>query len=265
MDGNGWPLALPDGATGISTLVLTGLPADAAGAAGRYVVTWQGQAKIALQGRAKLVSKRPFQAVFDYTPGEGTVTTLIPSVVPTDPTRNIVILRQDRADLLATGAIFNRDFLSHLKGARLMRFMDWQATNNSPLSDTADRPLPSDYTYASPLGVPMEIQIALANALQADPWFTIPHLATDEQMLKLAETARFGLDPALTAHVEFSNEVWNWQFYQAKWAEEQGRARCGQEGTWLQLYGLRAAEMARIWKSVYAQNAARFGAMLEFG
>ena len=37
-----------------------------------------------------------------------------------------------------------------------------------------------------------------------------------------------GLAPGLRAHVEYSNEVWNWQFAQARWAEEQGQARWGQ-------------------------------------
>ena len=52
-------------------------------------------------------------------------------------------------------------------------------TNDSPLANPADRPLPSDYTYAR-IGVPAEVMVALANELQADPWFTLPHLATDD-------------------------------------------------------------------------------------
>lgn len=255
LDSQGWPLALPVGATAISTLVLTDLPADAAGAAGRYEVTWDGKGDLVLEGRAQGVDRQAQRASFDYSPGEGSVTLSLRALDPVDPIRNIVVVRQDRAALLAAGEIFNPDLLSRLRGARLVRFMDWQATNNSPLSEAADRPLPGDYTYATPRGVPVEVQIALANRLRADPWFTIPHLASDALIRDLAQVVRAGLDPALQAHVEFSNEVWNWQFTQSSWAEAQGKRRWGQEGTWLQYYGLRAAEMAAIWREVFGPDA----------
>ncbi len=257
LDAQGWPKALPDGASGLSTLILTDLPAEAAGAAGRYLVTWQGRGALAIEGRAQVLDKKPFSAVFDFTPGEGAVTLTLTSLHPTDPIRNISVVRQDRADLLASGEIFNPDFLSRVSGARMIRFMDWQAVNNSPLATVAERPLPGDYTYARPVGVPMEIQIALANRLAADPWFTLPHQASDELIKVLAELAHRDLDPALTAHVELSNEVWNWQFSQAAWAEEQGLKRWGQKGTWLQYYGLRAAQMAQIWRGVFADAPGR--------
>ena len=262
LDDQGWPLALPEGATGISTLVLTDLPEDAGGAAGRYVVTWDGQGSLTLGGRAQNVTQSAQtdatpSATFDFTPGESAVTLTLTALHPTDPIRDIVITRQDRADLLAAGEVFNPDFLSRIQGARLLRFMDWQATNNSPLSTPAQRPLPSDYTYATPYGVPAEVQIALANRLRADPWFTIPHLATDALITDLARLTHASLDPALTAHVEFSNEVWNWQFTQATWAEAQGKLRWSKDGTWMQFYGLRAAQMAQIWRQVYGTDTAR--------
>ena len=50
---------------------------------------------------------------------------------------------------------------------KLLRFMDWMATNDSTLSKAEDRPKPADYTWAR-AGVPMEILIALANELDPD-------------------------------------------------------------------------------------------------
>ena len=257
LDAQGWPVALPQGAVSLSSLILTDLPAGAGGAAGRYLASWEGQGEIAFAGRAQIVDKKPFSTGFDYAPGDGAVTITLGAPHPTDPVRNLVIVRQDRAALLAAGEIFNPDFLSRLQGARLIRFMDWQAANNSPLSSAEQRPLPSDYTYARPSGVPMEVQVALANKLGADPWFTLPHLADDALMSELAGIAYASLDPALTAHVEFSNEVWNWQFAQATWAEAEGRKRWGLDGTWMQYYGLRAAQMAQIWRQVFAGQEQR--------
>jgi hypothetical protein len=103
--------------------------------------------------------------------------------------------------------------------------------------------------------VPVEVMVALANELQADPWFTLPHLSDDALVRFYADYTRDHLDAGLQAWVEFSNEVWNWQFAQAKWAEEQGKARWGKDQTWVQFYGLRAAEVMDIWTASFGDQA----------
>ena len=261
LDASGWPLRLPSEVTAISTLILTDLPPDAAGAAGRYGVTWAGGGDLVVEGRAQIAEQAPHRITFDYTPGEGSVLITLKAIDPADPIRAIQILREDRAAMAASGEIFNPDFLQRLKGVRLVRFMDWFATNNSTLATLQDRPRPGDYTYARQ-GVPIEVAIALANKLHANPWLTVPHLAQDALVQDWAEVTRQQLDPGLVAHVEFSNEVWNWQFAQATWAEAQGRARWGQDGTWLQYYGLRAAEVARIWRATFQDSPARLVTIL---
>ena len=76
-------------------------------------------------------------------------------------------------------------------------------------------------------------------------------------MRTYAQIAHDQLDPALNAQVEYSNEVWNWQFAQARWAEEQGIARWGQDKTWVQFYGLRAAQVMAIWSDVFKDAPTR--------
>jgi hypothetical protein len=83
----------------------------------------------------------------------------------------------------------------------------------------------------------------------------VPHLADDGYVRAFAEMVKDRLDPNLTAYVEFSNEVWNWQFAQARWADEAAKARWGKDGKWLEHYGLRAAQVARIWSEVYGTEA----------
>ena len=251
LDADGWPLALPPGTTAISTLVLTDLPTDAEGVAGRYVLTYAGHGTLQLGGRAALVEQTPGQITFDFEPGPGAVMVTVTIIDPVDPIRDIHIVREDRAAALHQGQIFNPDWLQRIRGARMLRFMDWMATNDATLTRAADRPRPDDFTWARN-GVPMEVMITLANQLDADPWFTLPHLADDDLVRQLAVLARDGLKPGLRAWVEYSNEVWNWQFAQAHWAEEQGRARWGQEHSWVQYYALRAAEVADIWADVFA-------------
>ncbi len=256
LDVNGWPKSLPPELSGLSTLILTDLPADAGGVAGRYVLTWQGQGTLAVEGRAKVAEAEPGRILFDYTPGDGAVMLTLSAITPADPIRNIVVVREDRAAALAAGQIFNPDWLARIRGVKAIRFMDWMATNDSLLAKASDRPKPADYTWARQ-GVPMEILIALANELNADPWFTLPHLSEDALVRDFAKLAHVGLNPGLVAHVEFSNEVWNWQFAQARWAEEQGKALWHQDGTWVQFYARRAAEVADIWANVFKDDPAR--------
>lgn len=248
LDQQGWPLYLPEGVSGIATLILTDLPDEASGVAGRYLLTYQGQGVLKVEGRAQIVSASPGQIVFDYTPGEGAVILTLTAIDPADPVHQIRVVRQDRADALAAGEVFNPDWLARIEGVRQIRFMDWMATNNSTLSRAEDRPVPEDYSWARN-GVPVEVMVALANRLKAEPWLTLPHLADEALIRAYAAAVREGLDPDLRVWVEFSNEVWNWQFTQAQWAEEMGRARWGQDGTWLQFYGLRAAEVMQIFAS----------------
>jgi hypothetical protein len=245
----GWPLRIPDGVSGLSTLILTDLPSDAGGVAGRYVLTYQGQGDLRIDGLAKVVEVAPGRVVFDYAPGPGAVILSVAAVEAGDPIRDIGVVRMDRAGLLAAGGIFNPDWLARIRGVKGIRFMDWMATNDSTLSAAADRPLPGDYTWARN-GVPVEVMVALANELGAEPWFTLPHLAEDGLVRAYADLVARDLDPGLRAWVEFSNEVWNPQFAQGRWANEQGLARWGVEGAGLQVYGLRAAEVMAVWTAV---------------
>lgn len=245
LDKAGWPVSAPEG-TQLVTTVLTDLP-PATPAAGRYVLTWQG-APLTVGGRAEIVETTPHRVTFDFRPGPGGVT-----VATTGAVQRMSLIRQDRRTL--QGEVFNPDWLARIRGVAAVRFMDWMAVNDSTLAHVADRPRPADFSWTE--GVPPEIMVALANELQADPWFTIPHLADDALVRDYAEVVRDGLAADLVPHVEYSNEVWNWQFQQAHWAEAQGRALWGRENTWVQFYALRASEVMAIWRDVLGDDLVR--------
>ncbi|RUS60135.1 hypothetical protein EGN72_10020 [Pseudorhodobacter sp. E13] len=246
----GWPVRLPPEVTGISTLILTDLPETAAKVSGRYVLRYAGQGALSVEGRATVVEAAPGRVVFDYTPGPGAVTLTIKAIDPTNPIHAISVVREDHLAAFDAGALFNPDWLGRIRGVRGVRFMDWMATNNATLSKLADRPKPDDFSYGI-AGVPIEIMIALANEMRADAWFTLPHLAEDALVRAYAEAVRDALAPGLQVQVEYSNEVWNWQFGQAAWADEQCRARWNATDCWVQFYALRAAEVADIWAEVF--------------
>ncbi|MFZ1469527.1 MAG: hypothetical protein WAT09_11205 [Paracoccaceae bacterium] len=248
LDADGWLTRIPTELTGVSTLILTEQPEDALGVAGRYVLRYDGQGDLALEGRITEVSNSTGQVVFDYTPGEGAVILTLSALDPGDPLRHIRVVRQDRVAAADAGQIFNPDWLARVRGVKGLRFMDWMAANDSTLATVAERPKPGDYSWARN-GVPAEVMVALSNELHAEPWLTLPHGASDDLVRLYAGVVRDGLAPDLRVWVELSNEVWNPQFAQAKWAEEMGRARWGQDGTWLQFYGLRAAEVMGVFSA----------------
>lgn len=257
LDPQGWPVEMPRELSSIGTVILTDLPETATSVAGRYVLGFEGDGIVEVSGRARNVRYGPNEVRFDFTPGPGPVDIRIQRTDRRgrgDHVRNITVVREDRRALFDSGALFNPDWLDRLAGFDLLRFMDWMDTNDSTQSAWADRPLPGDYTWTRK-GVPAEVMIALANELGADAWFTLPHMATDAYVRGFAEMARDGLDPGHRAWVELSNEVWNWQFSQSRWADEMAIARWGESDAWVQYYALRAMQMADIWTQVFGDQA----------
>lgn len=253
---DGWPLRLPVGAASISTLILTELPSEMTSAAGRYRLTYEGRGVIEVQGGSDL-RYGPNEIWFDYAPNDGRMVKIsINRTTADDPIRNISVVHQDHIDAFEQGAIFNPVWLGLISDMRLLRYMDWMRTNNSLQSEWADRPKRDDFSWGTNAGVPLDIMVELANQTGTDPWFTLPHLASDEYIHEFATYLRDNLDPDLKAHFELSNEVWNWQFEQAQWAHTQGRGLWPDNGSaWVEYYAGRASHMAQIVDQVFGDDA----------
>ncbi|MBI4754945.1 MAG: hypothetical protein HY778_05875 [Betaproteobacteria bacterium] len=226
---------------------------------GRYIVDYEGEGELSFVGAVNVLTEesRPGRYVLDL-PADTASTLIVVNIERTDPNRTgdyireIRLYKEEYADLINAGEIFRPEFLAKIDGFRVLRFMDWMDTNFSTQSDWASRPTATDARWTVD-GAPVEVMVALANQVHADPWFNIPHLATDEYIRQFATYVRDHLAPGLVARFEYSNEVWNWGFGQTHWAEAQARARWGEnvEGGWMQYYGVRAAEMARVVADVF--------------
>jgi hypothetical protein len=149
--------------------------------------------------------------------------------------------------------VFNPEFLAQIKSYRSLRFMDWMKTNNSLTTRFSTRPLPEDQFWNADdatfndcnmlrpgrcKGVPLEVMFALANLMDMNPWFNIPHRATitdtDTATSYVTEFARMvneSLEPGRHAYIEYSNEVWNGQFTQTAFATNQAGANLARYGT----------------------------------
>jgi hypothetical protein len=107
-------------------------------------------------------------------------------------------------------------------------------------------------------GYPVETLVALANRAGADPHFNMPAHYDDDYVRAFAEQVRDNLAPGLTASVEYSNEVWNWGFPQAQYANVLGRSLWPDDGTaWMQYAAGRTSNMCRIWKEVFEGQSER--------
>jgi Ca2+-binding RTX toxin-like protein len=221
---------------------------------GNYVIDWKGEGSLDVGG-ATVVSRSGNRIVVDPTGDMSWIT-----INSTDPNRtgnyirDIRVYHESDKALLDAGEIFNPAFLEKVKDFRALRFMDWMDTNGSPVRSWAEaKPEGAASQAGGDMGASVEVMVALANKVDADPWFSIPHGADANYIRQFATYVRDHLDSGLKARFEYSNEVWNWGFQQAQWADQQGKAAwgAGTEGAWMQWYGVKAAEMARIVADVF--------------
>lgn len=272
LDTNGWLKSMTPtgGQSGTYTCVVILLERQAGALnypAGRYIVTYDGEGTVvygfdAVKNQALSTSGRDVLDV--ATPSANGIAI---AITATDPShtdnyiRNIKVFDADHESLLSDGEIFNPDFLSKTENFRALRFMDWMKTNNSTQSSWAGRPVQSLRTYGL-LGVPAEVMVELANQLHADPWFNMPHTATDDYITEFATLAheQLGTDSVQKVYVEYSNEVWNSRFSQYTYAETQGIAlwpSASSADAIANYYGTRSSEMCDLWKSAWGQDASR--------
>jgi hypothetical protein len=101
--------------------------------------------------------------------------------------------------------------------------------------------------------------VDLCNRLNANPWFCMPHLASDDYVRQFAEGVKRNLDPSLKVYIEYSNEVWNGIFQQHRYAEEQGK-RLGlgpKERPWegaAMFHARRSVEIFKLWEQVFGSR-----------
>ncbi|MEY4696476.1 MAG: hypothetical protein RIT14_904, partial [Pseudomonadota bacterium] len=190
MDRDGYPTAIPPGATGLRTGWDWPQPFGGPARAGRYILTHAGRGTIRLSGAAVLRSATPGRIVFDNPTG-GAVWIDITAIAPGDHPRAFSVLRADHVALARAGAVFDPDWLALIADARELRFMDWQRTNAPRHPRWSDRPRLSDATYAD-RGIPLELMIRLANEIGADPWFNLPHDAPPSDIRAFARLVRAG-------------------------------------------------------------------------
>lgn len=240
LDEAGWPKSLAPGQY-CTTLMLT----NGGHRPGDFVCEWRGTGRIEIKGDARVV-RRDDRSI-EFTVGEQGILLDVREVSPRDPIRNIRVVPSARRKDTPT---FDEAFLARCKQFRALRFMDWMDTNNSEIRDWDDRPRLADAVQTR-RGVALELMIELCNTAGVSPWFCMPHRATDDHVRSFASEVATHLAPNLKVYVEYSNEVWNASFAQARFAREQGKALSLADDAFLaqlRFHSRRSVEVFRIWE-----------------
>ena len=190
-----------------------------------------------------------------------------------DPPRNIKIYQTRYANNVATGEVFNPDWLAQVRKFGVIRFMDWQSINNrtikdfSQLADTEYVALCTTFRSSGtngPFGPKGSIHPSLicqlANLTGCKVHVCIPLHASDAFVTSFANYMRDHTNVEVT--YELSNECWNFGFIQAGDTVTLGNLIWpGDSARGFKYYGYRAAACMKIVRDIYRDPARWRGAL----
>ena len=209
-DAQGWPLE----DAGIVVI------ADVPDIGGTYRLSFKGKAEV-----SSAVWKADI-ANLKYAPAKGITTAdvIVPDGKPGEPASVMLVFKNTNGGvknvkLMRPGTtdkdVFTPAFLDKLKPFQTLRLMDYLSTNNNPLKTWAERTTPDSATQARAQGGALEYAIQLSNLTGKDLWVNVPDQLDEAGVRAMAQMLKDGLTKNQKVYVEWSNEVWNWQFGQA--------------------------------------------------
>lgn len=253
----GWPTAIPGGAARVVTFV--GLDPTGEATSNDYVILYTGTITIELGG-GTVTDSSAGRIEFTSTATDG-ILELAVTAITTTPT--IRVVRADQESLLDAGDLFNPAFIEKTQQWESLRFMHWgQNATAIPTgleeSTWASRYQQSDATWG--YIVPIEVMVALCNECNVDLWYCVPFTADDTFVTNAATYIRDTLDSGLKAHIEWSNETWNFGYPVWAYCDDaaQGGAVFPADGAKGYKYaGYRAAQVAALCRTVFAAQPPR--------
>lgn len=245
----GWVQWLRPGQTSDSLIFRT----PGAYPSGEYICLYDGSGILRLRNDAMEIHRSPGRIRVRVRPSSKGITLILEKTNDLNPIRNIQFIPRPMEKTASTSP-FHPRFLKNWAAFKVIRFMDWMGTNNSPVKYWSQRTVPAMQTQGAKGGVALEYMVALANTLHADPWFCMPHMADDTYIKNFAVKVKETLDPALKIYIEYTNEAWNEQFMQSKYCKEQGLALgLSQDPVKARLYYYthRSLDIFHIWETQF--------------
>ena len=283
-DRDGWPTHIPKGAQ-VGTRFIKDVPAQVL-PKGLYTVLYQGKGKIIYGHNAKLIKRLPGRDIIAINAAnkpEINATLIIKSTDPKNHIRNIHILmpggicsnnpfrhirnpKKCRPGQYLSFVqhfntiIFSPAYLDYMKDFKVIRFMNMSGITRNPVTSWAKRNKLTQQTWGGKTavrGVPVEMMVALANILNIDPWFCLPHKANNEYIQQFAKYVRKHLNPQLKVYIEYTNEAWNGIFTQANYVKKRGLAmRLDKDKikAGYKYYSLRSVQIFDLWERIFRGN-----------
>jgi len=222
---------------------------------------WQGKGDLKVEGKkvqgARIVANGlTFKLDTDPASQGGSAELRLASVDPADPIRNI----DCRETSLPADARFDPRYVESLRSFKVIRFMDWQASNSNAPVTWSTRHSQASIDTTKRDGIAIEDLIALTRATNADPWFNMPWNGDDDYFERFARMVHDNLPADRTVYVEMGNEIWNHAFKASRQAQQEGVAAGlapDPNIAGLLRYAQRLAHVMDIWKKVYADRPGR--------
>ena len=252
LDENGWVKRLEE-----NCFANTIICSDSKGhyPSGNYTVFYDGEGELSFDGEYnsfKVVKSLPGKIILKVNQKKGMFIVNIIKTNPNNYLRNIrVIIPGSESEYLNNP--WNPSFLKRWAGVACLRMMDFMVTNDSKQISWSNRPKPEDASYAIK-GVPVEMLVDLANRLNSEIWFCMPHQAEDDYVKHFARYVKENLNVKLRAWIEYSNEAWNGIFSQNEYMGIQGKLLKLDENVWeagWKYYSLRSVQIFKIWEDIF--------------
>lgn len=176
----------PEGGVAAGVPVLYGMTHYPNYYAGAYTVEWDGDAYGFLRGQPRDLQRRigtnklSFYARPENDRGLG----LRFSRIGSEGLKSIRLYRDEHKKLIEAGEIWNPAFIKHMRKYDVIRTMDFQRINDSPVTKFSEVARPEDSFYTNALkpewpappryGMPYEILFDLAEKTGAALWLHIP-------------------------------------------------------------------------------------------
>lgn len=220
LDAQGWPTE------DFAIMMMSG-QRNTPGLAGRYTIVFKGTASVSLIASSGTLSAPTLDSATGMTVVHLDFPVAGDQIVlnfknTSGGVKDLRVIRPGYQWNSPTLPVFTTTYLKHLEAFSTLRFMDWLASNATYDGTWANRPtIQSTRGGLGPKGSvpgkPWERVIELANASASDIWINVPAKADATYYTELAKLLKAKLDPRLKIYVEYSNEMWNFNFPQYHW------------------------------------------------
>jgi hypothetical protein len=129
----------------------------------------------------------------------------------------MALIHSDDEALYDSGQIINPLFLADIEDYSVLRFLDWNEANNSPLYGDEysayylkeSAPAWEAHDAIPSPGFPAAAIADCCNLSGADCWVTVPHKLSYTSKVAMAQDLFDHLDPSINVYPETGNENWN--------------------------------------------------------